>query len=42
MAPYTPFITEHMYQNLKNFIIDEDLSDIEKGSVHFIMLPKPR
>ncbi|XP_057312856.1 isoleucine--tRNA ligase, cytoplasmic-like [Hydractinia symbiolongicarpus] len=42
MAPYTPFLTEHMYQNLKNYIVDEGLSEVEKGSVHFMMLPQPR
>jgi len=42
MAPYTPFLTEHMYQYLKNYVIDNELSDTEKASVHFQMLPQPR
>ena len=42
MAPFTPFLTEHMYQNLKHFIDDKTLSEVEKNSVHFLMLPEPR
>lgn len=42
MAPYTPFLTEHMYQHLKKFVVDEALGETEKGSVHFLMLPQPR
>lgn len=42
MAPYTPFLTEHMYQNLKKYIVDDGLSEVEKGSIHFMMLPQPR
>ena len=39
MAPYTPFLTEHMYQHLKKFVVDEALGETEKGSVHFLMPP---
>ena len=42
MAPFTPFLTEHMYQNLKNFIVDDSLTEEQKRSVHFLMLPKPK
>lgn len=42
MAPYTPFLTEHMYQRLKHYVVDDTLSEVEKGSVHFLMLPQPR
>jgi len=42
MAPYTPFLTEHMYQQLKGFITEENITDEEKGSVHFQMLPQPK
>lgn len=42
MAPYTPFLTEHMYQYLKNYMVGDELSEVEKGSVHFQMLPQPR
>lgn len=42
MAPYTPFLTEHMYQHLKKFVVDDALGETEKGSVHFLMLPQPR
>ena len=42
MSPYTPFLTEHMYQYLQNYLIDSNLTDIGKGSVHFQMLPQPK
>jgi len=42
MAPYTPFLTEHMYQNMKNYVTDDSIKEVEKGSVHFLMLPQPR
>lgn len=34
MSPYTPFMTELMYQNLKN------LADEKAKSVHFLLMPK--
>lgn len=44
MAPFTPFITEHMYQNMRNVIIDDgeqqDLSlpvTTKIESVHYIV-----
>merc|ERR1719361_3351933 len=48
-APFTPFLTEHMYQGLKHLVDwskDEPQSgaksDKERASVHFLMIPKPR
>ena len=40
MAPYTPFLTEHMFQNLRH-LLPWTLSN-ENASIHYIMLPKPR
>ena len=40
MAPFTPFFTEHMYQNLRH-LQSWPLTN-ENASVHFTMLPKPR
>lgn len=40
-APFTPFLTEHIYQNMKPYIVfekDEKYTD----SVHYLMLPKTR
>ncbi|KAJ3241775.1 isoleucine--tRNA ligase [Chytriomyces hyalinus] len=39
MAPFTPFITETMYQNLKTCIIESD-TDEDTRSVHFLMFPE--
>lgn len=36
MAPYTPFLTELMYQNLRL------LTHRQEKSVHFVMMPQPR
>ncbi|XP_054164072.1 isoleucine--tRNA ligase, cytoplasmic-like [Oppia nitens] len=33
MAPFTPFLTEHMYQNLKNLISDKSVAE----SVHYLL-----
>ncbi|XP_071488561.1 isoleucine--tRNA ligase, cytoplasmic-like [Diadema antillarum] len=42
MAPFTPFLTEHMYQNLRH-LVDSDLADgQDTRSVHYLMQPKPR
>ena len=35
MAPFTPFLTELMYQNLKHLYIDKESNE----SVHYLMLP---
>eukprot|EP01028_Stygiella_incarcerata_P005971 TRINITY_DN2462_c0_g1_i1.p1 TRINITY_DN2462_c0_g1~~TRINITY_DN2462_c0_g1_i1.p1 ORF type:complete len:1134 (+),score=319.59 TRINITY_DN2462_c0_g1_i1:134-3535(+) len=39
MAPFTPFLVEMMYQNLKNIIPSEEE---QEESVHFMMIPKPK
>ncbi|XP_039289224.1 isoleucine--tRNA ligase, cytoplasmic [Nilaparvata lugens] len=36
MAPYTPFLTELMYQNIRH------LTHKPEKSVHFLMMPQPR
>lgn len=38
MAPFTPFLTEIMYQNLRHFLNAESVMD----SIHYVMLPEPR
>lgn len=38
MAPFTPFLTEHMYRNLRHFLKADAIMD----SVHYLMLPEPR
>ncbi len=40
MAPFTPFLTEFMYQNLRK-LLPWELND-SNASIHYIMLPKPR
>ena len=40
-APFTPFLTENMYQSLKAMLGDS-FNSKEKGSVHFLMIPQPR
>ncbi|KAJ1680337.1 isoleucine--tRNA ligase [Spiromyces aspiralis] len=43
MAPFTPFLTESMYQNLKGYIHDDTLSqEADSRSVHFISFPEVR
>ncbi len=42
-APFTPFLTEHMYQNLKKLVDWSDsVSEKERASVHYLMIPQPR
>jgi isoleucyl-tRNA synthetase len=45
-APFTPFLTEHMYQNMKGLVDwskdDTTKSDKERASVHYLMIPQPR
>ena len=45
-AAFTPFLTEHMYQNLKNLVDwskdDSVKSEKDRASVHYLMIPKPR
>jgi isoleucyl-tRNA synthetase len=40
MAPFTPFLTEHMFQNLRH-LLPWELNDAN-ASLHYIMMPKPR
>ena len=38
MAPFTPFFTEYLYQNLRVLLP----ADQREDSVHYIMFPAPR
>ena len=40
-APFTPFLTEQMYQMLKPLVKDEQSSK-DSDSVHYVMIPQPR
>ncbi|GAB5579606.1 isoleucine--tRNA ligase [Prionailurus iriomotensis] len=42
MAPYTPFLTELMYQNLKLLIDPGSVQDKDTLSIHYLMLPHVR
>ncbi|XP_039337243.1 isoleucine--tRNA ligase, cytoplasmic isoform X1 [Mauremys reevesii] len=42
MAPYTPFITEMMYQNLKTLIDPASVQEKNSDSIHYLMLPQVR
>uniref|UniRef100_A0A8C2PKC0 Isoleucine--tRNA ligase, cytoplasmic n=1 Tax=Capra hircus TaxID=9925 RepID=A0A8C2PKC0_CAPHI len=42
MAPYTPFLTELMYQNLKTLIDPASVQDKDTLSIHYLMLPHVR
>uniref|UniRef100_A0A2K5Z204 Isoleucine--tRNA ligase, cytoplasmic n=1 Tax=Mandrillus leucophaeus TaxID=9568 RepID=A0A2K5Z204_MANLE len=42
MAPYTPFLTELMYQNLKVLIDPVSVQDKDTLSIHYLMLPRVR
>ena len=37
MSPVTPFLSEHIYQNLRNGLMDE--SQLKAESIHFTLLP---
>lgn len=39
MACITPFLTEHMYQNLRNGLREED-KDLNQPSIHFLQIPQ--
>jgi len=41
-APFVPFLTEHMYQNLRHLIDPESTKGIDTSSVHYLMLPQPK
>ena len=40
MAPFTPFLTEMMYQQLRKKV--PSFGDADKKSVHYLLLPAPR
>jgi len=40
MAPFTPFLTEHMYQRLRMLVSGQQGKD--KASVHYLMIPQAR
>nr|XP_005987132.1 PREDICTED: isoleucine--tRNA ligase, cytoplasmic isoform X2 [Latimeria chalumnae] len=42
MAPFTPFITEMMYQNLKTLIDPASVQERDSRSIHYLMLPQVR
>uniref|UniRef100_A0A8I3XF31 isoleucine--tRNA ligase n=1 Tax=Callithrix jacchus TaxID=9483 RepID=A0A8I3XF31_CALJA len=42
MAPYIPFLTELMYQNLKVLIDPVSVQDKDTLSIHYLMLPRVR
>ena len=42
MASFTPFLTEHMYQNLRHLVDPELTKGQDTNSVHYLMLPQPR
>ncbi|XP_051833621.1 isoleucine--tRNA ligase, cytoplasmic [Antechinus flavipes] len=42
MAPYTPFLTELIYQNLKTLIDPASVREKDTLSIHYLMLPRVR
>ena len=40
-APFTPFLTEHMYQNLKHLVNWSKKDEETNKSVHYLMIPQP-
>ncbi|XP_072438231.1 isoleucine--tRNA ligase, cytoplasmic isoform X2 [Chiloscyllium punctatum] len=42
MAPFTPFITELMYQNLRHLVDLSSVPDKDTHSIHYLMLPQVR
>ena len=40
-APFTPFLTEHMYQNLKHLVDWSKKEEESNKSVHYLMIPQP-
>lgn len=42
MASFVPFLTEHMYQNLRHLVDPATTKDEDVSSVHYLMLPQPR
>ncbi|XP_069002525.1 isoleucine--tRNA ligase, cytoplasmic [Embiotoca jacksoni] len=42
MAPFTPFITEVMYHNLRHLIDPASVEEKDTSSIHYLMLPQVR
>ncbi|KAL1007813.1 hypothetical protein UPYG_G00091930 [Umbra pygmaea] len=42
MAPFTPFITEMMYQNLRHLLDPASVEEKDSSSIHYLMLPQVR
>uniref|UniRef100_A0AAY4CF91 Isoleucine--tRNA ligase, cytoplasmic n=1 Tax=Denticeps clupeoides TaxID=299321 RepID=A0AAY4CF91_9TELE len=42
MAPFTPFITEMMYQNMRHLVDPASLEEKDTDSIHYLMLPQVR
>uniref|UniRef100_A0A667ZSX0 Isoleucine--tRNA ligase, cytoplasmic n=1 Tax=Myripristis murdjan TaxID=586833 RepID=A0A667ZSX0_9TELE len=42
MAPFTPFITEMMYQNLRHLVDPASIEEKDASSIHYLMLPHVR
>ena len=42
MAPFTPFLTEQMYQNLQHLLDTDATQGQDTASVHYLMLPQSR
>uniref|UniRef100_A0AAR2K0M0 Isoleucine--tRNA ligase, cytoplasmic n=1 Tax=Pygocentrus nattereri TaxID=42514 RepID=A0AAR2K0M0_PYGNA len=42
MAPFTPFITEMIYQNLCHLIDPASVEEKDSSSIHYLMLPQVR
>ncbi|XP_030632360.1 isoleucine--tRNA ligase, cytoplasmic [Chanos chanos] len=42
MAPFTPFITELMYQNMRHLIDPAMMEEKDTSSIHYLMLPQVR
>lgn len=42
LAPFVPFLTELMYQNLKDIVEKDPNDDQDRRSVHYLMFPEPR
>uniref|UniRef100_A0A0K2TFA5 Isoleucine--tRNA ligase, cytoplasmic n=1 Tax=Lepeophtheirus salmonis TaxID=72036 RepID=A0A0K2TFA5_LEPSM len=41
-APYTPFLTERMFQNLRPYICETSDNELKSSdSIHYVMLPNP-
>lgn len=39
MSPHVPFLTEHMYQNMRKCVKQD--GKLNQDSIHHLMIPKP-